>query len=173
MIIVSPPDLALRAAFWAMLDDYAARDPENGESFYRARPDFDGYVQSLLAEEQGLGLPAGWVPCTHRWLHDDASGALLGLVRVRHHILPRFLAEEGGHIGYDVPPAQRGHGYAVACLRAGLAVARTLGLARVLVCADTDNPASWKTIEKCGGGLETEFYSSYWKTRVRRYWIDL
>jgi predicted acetyltransferase len=172
MIIVSPPDLALRADFWAMLDDYAAHDPEHGEYFYRARPDFAGYVQSLLDEALGLGLPANWVPCSHRWLL-DASGPIVGLVRVRHNILSPFLAEEGGHIGYDVPPAQRGHGYAVACLQAGLEVARALGLPRVLLCADTDNPASWKTIEKCGGRLETEFFSNYWKTWVRRYWIDL
>ena len=170
--VVSPPDVALRDSFWATLDDYAAHDPAEGEYFSRARPDFAAYVHSLNDEEQGLNLPPGWVPCSHRWLLNEA-GAILGLVRVRHNILPRFLAEEGGHIGYDVPPSHRGHGYAAACLQAGLAIARTLGLSRVLLCADTHNPASWKTIEKCGGVLETEFYSTYFKSQVRRYWIDL
>jgi predicted acetyltransferase len=171
-ITVSLPDPALREAFWAMLDDYAEHDPAEGDFFYPARPDFAAYVQSLQDEEQGLNLRPNWVPCSHRWLL-NAAGDLIGLVRVRHNILPPFLAEEGGHIGYDVPPAFRGHGYAVHCLRAGLAVARTLGLTRVLLCADADNPASWKTIEKCGGVLEVERYSAYFKTRVRRYWIDL
>ena len=172
MFTVSPPDVALREAFWAMLDDYAAHDPAEGDFFNSARPDFAAYVQSLLDEEQGLNLRPGWVPCTHRWLVDEA-GRVMGLVRVRHNILPKFLAEEGGHIGYDVPPSRRGHGYAAYCLLAGLEVARALGLDRVLLCADADNPASWKTIEKCGGVLETEFYSTYFKTLVRRYWIDL
>jgi len=172
MFTVSPPDVALRDAFGAMLDDYAAHDPARREFFDAARPDFAAYVQRLLDEEQGLNLPPGWVPCTHRWLIDEAP-SIIGQVRVRHNILPPFLAEEGGHIGYDVPPSHRGHGYAALCLQAGLEVARALGLTRVLLCADAHNPASWKTIEKCGGVLENEFYSSYFKTRVRRYWIDL
>jgi len=172
MLTVSPPDVALCDAFWAMLDDYAAHDPAKGEFFNAARPDFAAYVQSLLDEERGLNLPLGWVPCTHRWLLDETR-AIIGQVRVRHNILPQFLAEEGGHIGYDVPPSRRGHGYAVHCLRAGLGVARALGLPRVLLCAAANNHASWKTIEKCGGVLENEFYSNYFKTVVRRYWIDL
>ena len=172
MFTVSPPDVALCDAFGAMLDDYAAHDPARREFFDAARPDFAAYVQRLLDEEQGLNLPPGWVPCTHRWLIDEAP-CIIGQVRVRHNILPRFLAEEGGHIGYDVPPSRRGHGYAALCLQAGLEVARALGLTRVLLCADAHNPASWKTIEKCGGVLENEFYSSYFKTMVRRYWIDL
>ena len=169
---VSPPDLALREAFWAMLDDYAAHDPAEGEFFSRARPDFAAYVQSLNDEEQGINIPEGWVPCSHRWLLTE-SRDVAGTVRVRHNILLPYLAEEGGHIGYDVAPTFRGRGYAVQCLQAGLAVARTLGLTRVLVCADTDNPASWKTIEKCGGVLEREFYSNRFKCQVRRYWIEL
>lgn len=39
----------------------------------------------------------------------------------------------------------------VAALRAGLAHAAELGLERVLLYADTDNPASWRTIERCDG----------------------
>ena len=171
MFTVSPPNASLREAFWATLDDYAAYDPARSEFFSAARPNFAAYVQGLLDEEQGLNLPPGWVPCTHRWLLDEAA-AIIGLVRVRHNILPRFLAEEGGHIGYDVPPSHRGHGYAALCLQAGLEVACALGLPRVLLCADAHNPASWKTIEKCGGVLENEFYSTYFKTMVRRYWID-
>ncbi len=172
MFTVSPPDIALRDAFWAMLDDYAAHDPADKEVFNGARPDFAAYVQGRLEEEQGLNLPPGWAPCTHRWLIDEAP-AIIGLVRVRHNIRPPFLAQEGGHIGYDVPPSRRGRGYAVLCLQAGLEVARGLGLPRVLLCADAENPASWKTIEKCGGVLKNEFYSNYFKTMVRRYWIDL
>ncbi len=172
MFTVSPPDIALQGAFWAMLDDYAAHDPVEKVVFNGARPDFAAYVQRLLDEEQGLNLPPGWVPCTHRWLLDETP-SIIGLVRVRHNILPPFLAQEGGHIGYDVPPSQRGRGYAALCLQAGLEVARALRLPRVLLCADAENPASWKTIEKCGGVLENKFYSNYFRTLVRRYWIDL
>ena len=159
-------------AFLTMLDDYAAHDPENGEFYQAGRADFDAYVQSLRDMELGLNLPRGWVPCTNRWLIDDTQ-EICGVVRVRHNIDTLFLAEEAGHIGYDVPPAKRGRGYGPACLRAGLLEARRLGLTRVLVCANTGNPASWRTIEACGGAFEREYHSEFFGCPVRRYWIEV
>jgi predicted acetyltransferase len=170
-MIVTRLDLAHREAFQRMLEDYESHDPENGEFYARGRADFPAYVQSLADEEQGINLRPEWVPCSHRWLLDDTA-AIVGIVRIRHNIEPKLLAEEGGHIGYDVPPSSRGHGYGIACLQAGLEEARRLRLARVLLCADTNNPASWRTIEHCGGVLEIEHYSSYYQTMVRRYWIE-
>ncbi len=170
-MIVTRLHLNHREAFLRMLEDYESHDPPNGEFYARGRADFPAYVQSLADEEQGINLRPEWVPCSHRWLLDD-RGAILGIVRIRHNIEPRFLAEEAGHIGYDVPPSFRGHGYGIACLQAGLEEARRLCLARVLLCADTNNPASWRTIEHCGGVLETERYSAHYQTLVRRYWIE-
>lgn len=176
-ITLSPPDCAFRAAFQRMLDDYDAHDPENGDYYAAARRDFDAYVKSLHGEERGDALPPGFVPCSHRWLMIEEergiAGAICGIVRVRHHIDTPFLAEEAGHIGYDVPPSLRGRGYGTACLRAGLVRARELGLARVLLCADAANPASWRTIERCDGALERERYSEHYDCLVRRYWIDV
>jgi len=171
-IDVLKPAVALRPDFFRMLDDYDAHDPENGEFYSGARVDFGAYVQSLLDEEQGLCLPDGYVPCSHRWLIDGAH-EMVGIVRVRHTIGTPFLAEEAGHIGYDVPPSQRGRGYGAASLRAGLAEARRLGLERVLLCADANNPASWRTIEACGGVLERESRSEFFACLVRRYWIEI
>ena len=163
--------LTHQPAFLQMLADYDAHDPENGKFYKRGREDFPAYVQRLAADEEGLNLPPGAVPCSHRWLL-DAGGTIIGVVRVRHNIGTRFLAEEIGHIGYDVPPSFRGKGYGIACLKSGLEVACTLNLERVLVCADTDNPASWRTIEHCGGILEVERYSPHYKKPFRRYWIE-
>jgi predicted acetyltransferase len=171
-MIVTKLGLAHRQAFQQMLEDYAAHDPQNGEFYARGRVDFPAYVQSLDDEEHGINLIADRAPCSHRWLLDD-TGAIVGIVRIRHNINNAFLAEEVGHIGYDVPPSARGRGYGIACLQAGLEEARALQLERVLVCADTDNPASWRTIEHCGGVLEREFYSSHYQTLVRRYWIEI
>jgi predicted acetyltransferase len=171
-MIVTKLDLTHQDAFRRMLEDYAAHDPQNGEFYARGRADFPAYVQSLDDEENGIKLRPGWVPCSHRWLLDDAC-AIVGIVRVRHNINTKFLAEEAGHIGYDVPPSFRGQGYGIACLQAGLEQARALHLERVLLCADTDNPASWRTIEHCGGIFEKEFYSLHYQTLVRRYWIEI
>ncbi len=167
---ISKPKTSLRAAFLMMVDDYDAHDPVNGELYAAARLGFDAYVRGLLDEERGVNLPHGYVPCSHRWLL-DGSGAIVGVARVRHTIDTPFLAEEAGHIGYDVPPAHRGQGYGIASLRAALAEARRLGLERVLLCCDADNAASWHTIEACGGVLEREFQSPRFECLVRRYWI--
>lgn len=171
-MIASKPAPTLRAAFLRMLDDYEAHEPKNGEHYAAARGDFATYVQFLLDEERGVHLVPGHVPCTHRWLVDD-GGDIGGVVRIRHTIDTDFLREEGGHIGYDVPPSRRGHGNGTACLRAGLEAARELGLPRVLLVADTDNAASWRIIEKCGGVLEVERVSAYYGVMIRRYWIDV
>jgi predicted acetyltransferase len=170
-MIVTALNLSHQEAFRLMLADYQARDPQNGEFYARGREDFPAYVQLLEDEERGINLRPGWVPCSNRWLLND-SAAIVGIVRIRHNIDNQYLAEEAGHIGYDVPPSFRGHGYGIACLQAGLEVARALHLERVLLCADTDNPASWRTIERCGGVLEVERFSPYYKKMFRRYWIE-
>jgi predicted acetyltransferase len=170
-MIVTKLNLTHRQAFQQMLEDYDAHDPENGKMYTRGREDFPAYVQRLDDEEHGINLRLGWVPCSVRWLLDD-TGAIVGIVLVRHNINNAFLAEEVGHIGYDVPPFFRGQGYGIACLQVGLELARILRLERVLLFADTNNPASWRTIEHCGGVLEAERFSSHYRTLVRRYWID-
>jgi predicted acetyltransferase len=170
-IRVSKPVVELRGAFARMLDDYDLFDPENGALYASARLNFDAYVQSLNEEEAGANLRSGFVPCSHRWLLDGAFN-IVGVVRVRHNIATRFLAEEAGHIGYDVPPSFRRRGFGVACLKAGLAQARLLGLDRILVCADSRNIASCKIIERCGGALEEERFSPHYRCLLRRYWIE-
>ena len=169
---ISKPEATLRDAFLRMLDDYDAHDPEDGEFYLAGRADFDAYVQSLHDMERGVNLPQNWVPCSSLWLIDDAR-EICGVVRVRHNIDTPFLAKEAGHIGYDVPPSKRGRGYGVASLRAGVAEARQLGLTRVLLCANTSNLASLRTIEACGGVFEREFHSEFFGCPVRRYWIEV
>jgi predicted acetyltransferase len=103
----------------------------------------------------------------------NREGGIAGVVRVRHQLTTDFLIHEVGHIGYDVPPSQRGRRLGRVALQAGLDHARELKLADVVLYADTDNPASWRTIEHCGGVLESEHYSPHDQCLVRRYRITL
>ena len=58
-------------------------------------------------------------------------------------------------------------------LRAGLQACRKLGITRALVTCDSDNPGSWKTIERNGGVLERESWMDELERSCRWYWIDL
>ncbi len=169
VLSINKPTIALRDAFLRMVDDYEAHDPKTGVHYQSARQDFAAYVQGLEDDEQGL---VGIVPYSHRWLVGPTE-MVVAVVRVRHHINTELLANEFGHIGYDVAPSWRRRGYGVAALQAGLKHAAELGLERVLLYANSDNPASWRTIERCGGVLVAEQYSAYYQCLVRRYWITV
>lgn len=165
---ITKPTLALHEGFLQMLDDYDTHDPETGTHYHQARNNFATYVQGLHDDEQGL---IGIVPHSHRWLVSP-EGIVVAVVRVRHHINSELLANALGHIGYDVAPSYRRRGFGIAALQAGLAHAAELGIERALLYADSDNPASWRTIERCGGVLAAEQYSTYYQCLVRRYWIE-
>jgi predicted acetyltransferase len=156
----------------ALLADIQQHDPPNADFYAPAKVDFAAYVQSLLDEEQGLGLREGWVPCSHRWLFSN-DGKLVAVTRIRHNISTPFLAENGGHIGYDVAPSHRGLGYGHAALQASLAEARRLGIARVLLFTGADNAASRRIIERQGGQLDSISYSEFWGEMLCKYWINV
>ncbi|OEV02744.1 GNAT family N-acetyltransferase [Streptomyces oceani] len=122
---------------------------------------FARHVAELRAEARAPARD-GFVRCTTLWYLEAAN--YLGRIAIRHE-LNDFLRDYGGHIGYDVRPAARRRGHATAMLRAALPRARYLGLGSVLVTCDTDNIASRRVIENCGGLLEDR------RGAKLRYWI--
>jgi predicted acetyltransferase len=171
-VVVAKPSLVHERAFVAMVEDFEAHDAANANVYAHAKRDFAQYVRTLLDEERGVNLRDGYVPCTHRWLMEDAA-AVIGVARVRHNIGTRFLANEAGHIGYDVAPSWRGRGYGHRVLQAALGEARVLNIDRVLLFADENNEPSRKTIERQGGRLESIVFSEHWQQRLCRYWIEV
>ena len=149
-----------------------------GESFWQQHRDevlndFAGFLNRHGPGSLDGDLPDGLVPQTQYWL--ICGGRLVGTVRIRHR-LDEFLLYEGGQIGYDVSPSQRGCGLGCRLLARALDEARRLGLERVLVTCDSDNIASARLIEKSGGVLEDEVPSKLPEKagkKVRRYWINL
>ena len=132
--------------------------------------DFDILMQRERDYAAGVNLPEDQVPSATYWLMQD--GRILGTCNLRHRLNDR-LRLAGGHVGYAVRPSERNKGYATAILRLALAKARELGMDRVLVTCDKDNPASARVIRKCGGALEGEGPNPQDGTVQQRYWIDL
>lgn len=165
------PDDALREAYLEYVDEIAAAgEPYHRGQRERARENFDAFVRACRRSAAGEGLIGDRVPQTHFWFVRD--GRVLGTIRLRHR-LNDALRNEGGHIGYDVRPSERGRGIATEMVRRVLPEARALGLRRVLLTCDKDNVASASVIRKCGGVLENETTSHETGKTVLRFWIEL
>jgi predicted acetyltransferase len=149
-----------------------AQETMAGEGFtfalaYDPGMPFDAYVAQIERRRQGVDLPERWVPST--FLVADVGGTIVGRSSIRHR-LNEFLAHEGGHIGYGVLAPYRRRGYATEILRQSLAIVAGLGVVRALVTCDDDNVASARTIERCGGVLDTMITGESGKP-LRRYWV--
>ena len=140
---------------------YANADLESVEGFAAV-------VDHLKRSETQVETP-GYVTCTFRWIVQDRD--YLGSIALRHE-LNEYLAFRGGHVGYGVRPSARGRGLAAWALGNMLPVAHEHGLDRVLITCDDDNVASYRTIEKNGGVLESVRVDETGQP-FRRYWIDV
>ena len=94
------------------------------------------------------------------------------MLQVRHY-LNEHLLRFGGHIGYSVRPSERRRGYAKAMLQAALPFCREMGIKKVLITCDENNPASEKTILANGGKYESTVYEPDEKINLKRFWIEL
>ncbi|WP_239456332.1 GNAT family N-acetyltransferase [Nocardioides solisilvae] len=131
------------------------------------RPDrasFDALLAATAAEaDTAVPPPQGKVHSDYWWVTEGS--AVVGFLAVRH-ALNDFLLRQGGHIGYSIAPSYRRRGHATRALALGVARARELGIARVLVTCSEDNVASARTIERNGGVFEDV------REGKRRYWIE-
>ncbi|WP_114764819.1 GNAT family N-acetyltransferase [Vibrio rhodolitus] len=166
------PRVEMEQAFQTFYFDYVAHDPLNGEYYAECLKDFDGYVERLLQEAQGVNLRPGYVPCSHFWLTDEQQH-IIGIIRIRHNIDNPFLTLEAGHIGYDICPSKRGKGYGKLMLSLAREEISRLGIARALVTANKENIASRRVIEANGGQFERYVQSEFFTECIARYWIDI
>jgi predicted acetyltransferase len=173
MPVLVQPTTAVHRSFlaaWDELDDgddrwmgvYVADEDRTRRQL--AEPaEFERYVEDLKRDAlPAAARPPDWVPATMLWYVDGDEW--LGRLSIRHQ-LTRFLLEIGGHIGYVVRPSARRKGYATAMLAESLPIAAGLGIDPALVTCDTDNNASRKVIEACGGEFEDQ------RNGKLRYWV--
>lgn len=127
--------------------------------------DFAKLIKKWAGYSRGIGLDENWVPNSTYFLL-DAREEIVGVINIRHYLNDRFRTG-GGHIGYGVPPSQRGKGYATLMLQLALEEARRMGIDDVLLSIFPNNTGSRKVILNNGGkasgkgfykGREIEFY---------------
>jgi predicted acetyltransferase len=151
----------LEPALREMRADYeAAGEPYHAE----VAREFDRFLKLFQAAEEGA-VAKGFVPWTTYWLLRD-DGVMLGGIRLRHRLSER-LWQDGGHIGYDIRPSERGKGYATKMLALVLEKARERGMPWVLLTVDPSNVASIHVMEKNGAhkiGKASE--SGYYQYRI-------
>ena len=128
--------------------------------------DFPSYLASLEVTQPTDGL----VPDSTYFCLDTERSIFVGAVNIRHYLSEGLLLS-GGHIGDGIRPSERGKGLGTRMIALALDKCRELGIGRVLMCCDSDNFASARTIEKNGGVLENVVDDG--GTPVKRYWITL
>jgi len=163
------PSVDLQDEFSEMVQEFL--DQAGVLAWNGALDDFAAFVQRLLNEALPEKVNPGWVPCTHYWLV-TCSGRVVGTSRLRHWLVPH-LEREGGHIGYEVQPSERGKGYGTCLLALTLRKAAARGLSRVLVTCDEDNAPSRRVIERHGGEIAGEGVSERTGKPIPRYRIEL
>ena len=120
------------------------------------KSDYNSWLKQLANNSDKSTASKDWVVASTFLAIRKSDGRLIGVIDIRHE-LNDFLQSYGGHIGLGIRPSERGKGYASAITMEGLGFCKKIGLHKVMLACYKDNPASRKTIEKCGGKLEKEF----------------
>lgn len=140
----------------------------NGDGGVHLANSYDDWLKKEKKNHLGIELDENIVPATTYLYVEDNK--VVGMINIRH-CLNDFLLKKGGHIGYSVLPSQRKKGYAAAMLKEAIKICKRWGIYPVLVTCNKDNIASRKTIEKCGGKLENEYYDQDKNETILRFWI--
>lgn len=112
-----------------------------------------GFLESCPRGRQAANPGIGIVPAYHFWMcwsrPGGAPAEVVGSVALRvgeTEDLTLYL----GHVGYNVLPPARGHGFAGRATRLVLPIARAHGMAHLWITTNPDNIASRRTIERLG-----------------------
>jgi predicted acetyltransferase len=119
---------------------------------------------------KGENLPDDAVPSQTYFLM--CEGKIIGRSELRRKLNAEFEIKYG-HISADIRPSERKKGFGTLILFLTLEKARELGLKKVLITCRTDNTASAKIIEKCGGVFDKQVIHEETGTIFSHYWIDL
>jgi predicted acetyltransferase len=117
---------------------------------------YEGWLDKL--DEYANRQPSeDGVPARTFFLVRENDKRIVGMCNIRLALNER-LRNYGGNIGYSIRPTERGNGYNNFNLYLALKVCDEHGIDEVLLDADLDNPASWRTMELFGGKRIREYF---------------
>src|SRR3989344_4042192 len=116
-MFLAKPDPKYKASFMKALSEYQSEGRYLEYFADELEKDFAKLCQKFEDNSQGKNLKPGYVPATTLWLINNDE--FIGRVSIRHS-LTDYLMKEGGHIGYDIRPSQRQHGYGFKILQMAL-----------------------------------------------------
>ena len=125
---------------------------------HRYLDDYEGWLKKLN-EDYTRKPNEEKVPARTYFLIRENDNKIIGMINIRL-ALNEKLKKFGGNIGYSIRPTERGKGYNKINLYLGLKVCQNYGISKILLDADKDNPASWRTMEALGGINIREFFDS-------------
>lgn len=134
----------------------------------------DNYEEWLikLEKEKDVDPNSERMPGLTYFLIREEDNKIIGMINIRLSLNER-LKKCGGHIGYGIRPTERRKGYNKINLYLGLQICQSYGLDKVLLDADIDNPASWKTMEALGGKRISTYHYDEENMDCYKYEIDV
>ena len=134
--------------------------------------DYEGWLLKLEADRNRIPDETS-SPGETYFLVRQSDKRIVGMINIRY-VLNERLKKYGGNIGYSIRPTERRKGYNKINLYLALKLCQLHGVKKDLLDADTDNPASWKTIEALGGAMLREYFDDEFDhCMVRDYEIDV
>lgn len=168
--VLARPDPSYKEEYMTMIQEWTAYGGRlNPCALFNQENSYEAWLAGIEKRRNEETCPPGFVPSNLYFL-TNSRNRILGAIDIRVR-LNEHLLRTGGHIGYGIRPCERRKGYAAVMLALALQKCRTMGLQKVLVTCDKENPGSAKTIRKNGGVLENEIMDD--GAVVQRYWIDL
>ena len=118
---------------------------------------YEGWLEKL-EKEKTAEVTDEEVPKRTFFFVRIEDNKIIGMVNIRLKLNKKYY-NFGGNIGYGIRPTERGNGYNKINLYLALKVCKEYGVKEAMLDVDSNNPASWRTMEALGAHLEKELKS--------------
>ena len=135
----------------------------------------DNYEEWLkkIEEDKNAPVTEETVPKRVYFLVRVEDNKIVGMCTIRLKLNEKYMYY-GRNIGYSIRPTERGKGYNKINLYLALKVCHDNGVETALLDVDSNNAASWRTMEALGGHMDLEMESELeGHYKVRFYSIDV